>query len=328
MYTCTLSIIGLLPGAKTDACRRFPLVWLCAGLLTPHVPRPQVSSHLPEPRTLNPYTPMCTVAEPSARHTDRPQPLDESDLRTICTLVARGCTIKEAARCVGCALSDIRRERESNEWFRRKLARAKMKANLAPIRAMQRAMLKDWRAAGWFLERTQPEKFARRNHRAFTQKQATALVKDITSIIGEEVASKYTFDRLSSRIEAAVRYACHAHNDMNRTAAELGKAMRHHDMKSSRYSPALAPSPFAPPLASSASSNLPPRAPTPTHTSRSTTSRPTSAASPPTASPILHPPSHATPTGRTIAQMTVDSVDKQFAAFQSTATQPPKPRSP
>ena len=130
---------------------------------------------------------MITAASPSSAPSEEPHTLDEADLRQICTLVARGCSIKEAARYIGCALSDVRRERDSNKWFRRKLGRAKMKANLAPLRAMQRAMLKDWRAAAWFLERTQPEKFGRRNHRAFTQKQANALIKDITSIIGEEI---------------------------------------------------------------------------------------------------------------------------------------------
>jgi hypothetical protein len=273
--------------------------------------------------------------ELSPTHTDRPQPVAESDLRLLCTLVSRGCSIKEAARYVGCALSEIRRERETNEWFRRKLARAKMKANLAPIRAMQQAMLKDWRAAAWFLERTQPEKFGRRNHRAFTQKQANALIKDITSIVGEEVASEIVFNRLSSRIEAAVRYACHAHNDMNRTAAELGHAMRHHDMKSPRYSPALAKFSFTSPSGSGASEftrrgeNRPPRAPA-THAPHSTPSRPTTALSPPPASPILHPQPSAPPTGRTIAQSIVDSVDKQFATVRNAtpppAASPPNPR--
>ena len=214
--------------------------------------------------------------------------LDEPDLRQLCLLVSRGCTVPEAARCLGLKLADLRHERDTNDRFRRKLARAKMKARLAPLRAMQKAMLKDWRAAAWLLERTQPEKFARRNHRAFTQKQAAALVQDVARIVAEEVASKPATDRLNSRLEAAIRYACHAHNDTHRTAAQLRRAMHHHAQKT--------------PLASSASSNPPPITPPPPHTP----ARPTP------------PPS----TGRTIAQMIVDTVDQHFA---TTHNPPPPP---
>lgn len=238
------------------------------------------------------------IAATSSAHTDQPRTVPESDLRLLCTLVSKGCTIKEAARYVGCKLADIRCERETNERFRRRLARAKMKAELAPLRAMQRAMLKDWRAAAWFLERTQPEKFGRRSHRAFTQKQAKALIKDLTGIIGEEVATERLFDRLSSRVEAAVRYACHAHNDTNRTAAELGKVMRHHDMKSPRYSPAIGPFPPvypAPPANSTAASKpatnsepTTPKSPPPNHNSPPRPQQPPSLAS--GASPNQPPP--------------------------------------
>jgi len=182
----------------------------------------------------------------------RPRALNEAKRREVCALVSRGCGIKEAARYVGCAPSTIHRERQANEKFRRRLARAKMKANLSPLRAMQQAMKTDWRAAAWFLERTQPEKFARRNHRAFTQKQANALINDITKILGQELASQHLIDRLATRIEAAVRYACHAHNDTRRTAAELDRAMHHHDKKTHRN---------LPPLASGASPNRPPQPP-------------------------------------------------------------------
>ena len=199
--------------------------------------------------------------EPARAHIDHTCSLDQSDLHLLCTLVSRGCTVQEAARWVGCKLAEIRHQRDTNDAFRRQLAQAKMKAKLAPLRAMQRAMKKDWRAAAWFLERTQPEKFARRNHRAFTQKQVNALIKDITSIVGEESVSKVKIDRTSSRVEAAIRYAFHAHNDMNRTAAELDNAMHHHDMKSPRYCPTLTDFSVIPPLASGASPNLPPPTP-------------------------------------------------------------------
>ena len=236
---CTCAHSAHLPGANHDrrSCPR-PFAWQ-------HRP--------PSAPSTNPTSANSASSSPAAAASRRPP----------------------ATSAAGSATSAS--EREANEWFRRKLARAKMKADLAPLRAMQRAMLKDWRAAAWFLERTQPEKFGRRNHRAFTQKQANALVKDITSIVGEELTSGPLIDRLSSRIEAAVRYACHAHNDMNRTAAELGRAMKHHDMKSPRYSPTLAdfPDRFHSPKSNGAARSTPPSPPT--------KSRPTTASPPPPA---------------------------------------------
>lgn len=175
----------------------------------------------------------------------------ESELRTVCALVARGCTLKEAARYVGCKLSEIRHEREASASFRQQLVKARIKANLAPLRAMQRAMLKDWRAAAWYLERTHPEKFGRRNHRAFTQKQASLLIKDLANIISEEVSSPVVSERVCARIEAAVRYTTHAHNDTKRTGPELRQAMRHYDRKSRSVRPTPAEAPPVVPRASS-----------------------------------------------------------------------------
>ena len=288
---------------------------------------------------------MITAAspEPSVGTADRPQGLDESDLRQFCLLVSRGCSVKEAASCVDCKLSDLRHERETNGWFRRKLARAKIKAKLAPLRAMQKAMLKDWRAAAWFLERTQPEKFGRRTHRAFTQKQANALIKDVTSIIGEESISKWKFDRTSSRVEAAIRYACRAHNDINRTAAELGRAMKHHDMKSPRYSPALTDFSvdLPAPKSNGAARNTPPAPPL------STASRTTTLPLASGASPNLMPPTpphkkeparqHAMARGTDCrpnvtgnpagaAQPIVDAAHPQEATRGAAFAQPPSPQ--
>ena len=288
--------------------------------------------------------------------TDQPDALDETQLRQICALVARGCTVKEAARCFGCGLSAIRHAREANDWFRRKLARAKSKANQSPLRAMQRAMAKDWRAAAWFLERTQPERFGRRSHRAFTNKQAGALIKDLTSIVGEEITSLRVFERISKRLEAAIRYALHAHNDTQRTAAELGRVMRHHDNKSPRYSPFLGPYPTITPhtqapLASDASEftrrgeNLPPKpatTPTPfptTNLGTLTTNRstPTATNHPQT---VSHPPRHtnqstpqtiplpklSTPIGRTLSQQIVGAIDANPSlASGASSNLPPQP---
>src|SRR3972149_3390604 len=93
----------------------------------------------------------------------RPRALDELKRREICALVSAGCGIAEAARYVGCNPVTIRREAPRNAEFHEPLRNADLRAELSPLQALRQAAHTHWRAAAWFLERTQPDRFGRRN---------------------------------------------------------------------------------------------------------------------------------------------------------------------
>ena len=90
--------------------------------------------------------------------TGRPRALNEDKRKQVCGLVASGCGMDHAARHVGCSVRTIRREALRNPAFGEKLRRAELAAQLQPISAVRSAASKNWRAAAWLLERTQPRR--------------------------------------------------------------------------------------------------------------------------------------------------------------------------
>jgi hypothetical protein len=155
----------------------------------------------------------------------RPRSLDEIKCREICALVAAGCALRQAARYVQCSPSTIHREAQRDPQFLEALRRAEMAAQLSPLHAMQQAVATHWRAAAWYLERTDPERFARPDARAFGPRQVRALKGDVTRIIQQEVMDPLAYERIAKRVKAAFDYAMHKAWDQRRSQSELRRAI-------------------------------------------------------------------------------------------------------
>lgn len=177
---------------------------------------------------MQPTTPASTPESPGP---GRPRVLNDAKRRQICVLVASGCTIADAARTVRCAVSTIHRERKQNKKFRTQLRRAEMRAQMHPLRAMRKAIGTHWRAAGWWLERVAPERFARQNPARFGPKQARALMDDILSLIDDENIHPLQANRLKQRVLAAMEYAMHTTWDSKRSYQSLRKAIDYREKK-------------------------------------------------------------------------------------------------
>jgi hypothetical protein len=159
----------------------------------------------------------------------RPRALDETKQREVCALLSAGCSIREAARYVGCAANTIRREAQRNDDFNSRIRKAETYARLSPLHAMQRAVATHWRAAAWMLERSDPERFARRDPAAFHPKQAQALVQDVLRIIDSEILDPLKCERIQNRIRAVMNYAIRDVKDGERTGSNLRRAMKYLD---------------------------------------------------------------------------------------------------
>jgi hypothetical protein len=122
---------------------------------------------------------------------DRGQPraLDDEKQKTVCLLVAAGASLRQAAHFVDCDPKTIRREARRNDDFRCQLAKAKSEANIHPLQTLQRAAKTNWRAALAWMERLDPDRFARPDARLITQCEANQFALDLVEAIERAVSS-------------------------------------------------------------------------------------------------------------------------------------------
>ena len=161
----------------------------------------------------------------------RPRVLDDAKRLEISALVAGGCSLREAAKIVGCGLNTIQRELERNPRFSKSVRRSQMRAQLSPLRAMQRAAGKHWRAAAWLLERAYPERFARRDSATESARQARRLLNEVINIIRQEINDPYLQARLVKRLKPAFDDSIRAARASRRTSSELRQAIAFFDSR-------------------------------------------------------------------------------------------------
>jgi hypothetical protein len=92
----------------------------------------------------------------------RPREFTYERRRELLEHVSQGATVEEAAQIVGLSLRTVQREAKHNEHFDHDLQLALHAAPVDPHQLVLRAARTHWRAAAWLLERTDPDRFAKR----------------------------------------------------------------------------------------------------------------------------------------------------------------------
>jgi hypothetical protein len=184
------------PGDDQSACEGTPST---SPLPTGEgIEAPALSNPLnPEPQTLN----------PSLR--GRRRVLDENKQAAVCNLVAAGVSLRQVAQFVDCDRKSIRREAQRNGAFRRQLAKARSEASIHPLQTLRQAAKADWRAALCWMERLDPQRFARPDASVVTQRESNQFVGNLVEAIEETVSNPRQrgdlFDLLSAVMPAAMR---------------------------------------------------------------------------------------------------------------------------
>jgi hypothetical protein len=140
----------------------------------------------------------------------RPRALDDVKRRDICTLIAAGCGMGEAARYVGCSVSTIRREIVQNEEFKKKIRGSELSAQLESLRAMRKASATHWRAAAWMLERTNPRRFAKTSLKSLRAEDLFSVLNEVIEVAVDEIKDAPTRHRVCRRLLAAAQNASRA----------------------------------------------------------------------------------------------------------------------
>ena len=156
----------------------------------------------------------------------RPRVLDDAKRREICALVSAGCGVETAASYVGCSPSTIRRESFRNDDFARQLRDAELASELNPLRAIREASRSNWRAAAWLLERTNPQRFGRRDATAFTPQEWQADSDAMVEKLAQEFNDVPTRDLIYRRIIAIVKHSRRERGAAGRTSRNLRRANR------------------------------------------------------------------------------------------------------
>jgi hypothetical protein len=121
--------------------------------------------------------------------------------------------------------------------FLEKIRRAERNAQLSPLHAMQQAVGTRWHAAAWFLERTNPDRFARRDVRAFGPKQVLALANDLIHILQSEISDAALSERIVRRFKSAFNYATHSAWNARQGKDDLRRAIEFFSEKDRKKEP-------------------------------------------------------------------------------------------
>ena len=181
----------------------------------------------------------------------RPRALDDVKRREVCALISAGCGISAAAKFVGCNPVTIRRESMRNVDFYEDLRKAEMAAQALPLQAIRKAAGTHWRAAAWFLERTQPLVFGRRRPTTFAENDIRGAMDLVHEVMQAELpsaaAQRRVWDTLGAihadlmaehRASEAPRPDVHARR-LRQKLARLGLAPVRNESRSSDAGPDL-----------------------------------------------------------------------------------------
>jgi hypothetical protein len=139
----------------------------------------------------------------------KPLSLDDAQRDSVCSLVADGFTIRQAAHFNDTTPRTIQREAQRNERFRQRLTKAKSAVTVRPLHTLREAARTNWRAAVCLMERLEPERFANPSANVVSQSEANQFVTHLVAAIEEGVSSQkeraVVFKLLSVAMPAAMR---------------------------------------------------------------------------------------------------------------------------
>ena len=133
----------------------------------------------------------------------RPRVLDDKKRSEVITLLGVGLGLQEAARYVGCSVDTLRREMQRNEEFGNEVRTADVRAQVGAIRSLREAASTHWRAAAWYLERTNPRRFSRASLRTFRPDEIEAVFGDVIAAAVDEIDDVELRDRVCRRLTIA-----------------------------------------------------------------------------------------------------------------------------
>lgn len=101
----------------------------------------------------------------------------------ICAMIGVGCSLRTVSRLAGCAESTVRRRLRNNREFAARLRKAEQHCELVCLRQVQLAGQKNWRAAAWLLERSNPLEYGPTKPEVMKPYQVRGILQQFADIL-------------------------------------------------------------------------------------------------------------------------------------------------
>jgi hypothetical protein len=136
-----------------------------------------------------------------------PPALTTEQKNRIYAVLAVGCDRETAANYIGCSTADLHHAMQQDAEFAAEVRRTEAGSELTHMRTVHKAgeEPKNWRASVWWLEMHAANRFKARTIGEVTTRQLDEFVNVLTSIVCEEVESEEDRERVTRRMEDAVR---------------------------------------------------------------------------------------------------------------------------
>jgi hypothetical protein len=154
-------------------------------------------------------TPNSPLPTPDPPPSGRPRTLDDTKRREICALITNGCSLKDAARYVGCHVSTIRRAARRDPEFAEQLRRAERKSELIALNTIREAAKKHWRAGAYLMERADAERYAAKNARRVTITQLKQYNASLVRILKIRMSDRMACHQLVRLFNELLNYCVH-----------------------------------------------------------------------------------------------------------------------
>lgn len=136
--------------------------------------------------------------------------LDDAKKREIVAILSVGGTRLTAADYVGCTVPTVVRTAERDPEFADALRQAECRHEIVNLQNIQDAGKKSWRASSWLLERSFPERYAKRPPRTMTVEELGYVVTQFARIVAMEVSSLADRDKVLRKLDSLAARLCRA----------------------------------------------------------------------------------------------------------------------
>lgn len=133
--------------------------------------------------------------------------LDWKKQKVVLAIISIGCSLRTAARYIGCTPRTIQETARRDAKFAEELCQAEKNAEIKFMKCVHSAAQQEryWKAATWMLERLNPEDFGRKMPDALPPAEVAKIITRLAEIVVEEVKHPDVRKKILARVEEMIK---------------------------------------------------------------------------------------------------------------------------